>query len=107
MRQGVAKAGPRFCVSSLGVYYPIPAESRAVRIKDVSQATRCGFREVERPQLCAFPETPSSRRLRKAPRPQFAAVAALAAEPRVPQVDRDRWGYELDEESPPDGDAGS
>ena len=30
---------------------------------------------------------------------------ALAAEPRVPQVDRDYWGYQSYEESPPDGDA--
>ena len=31
-------------------------------------------------------------------------MAALEAQSSVPQVDRDRWGYELDEESPPDGD---
>ena len=36
MRQGVAKAGPLSCLSDVGVYYPLPAESRTVRIKDVS-----------------------------------------------------------------------
>ena len=33
-------------------------------------------------------------------------MAALAAEPRVPEVDRDRWSGQSYEESPPDGDAG-
>ena len=32
-------------------------------------------------------------------------MAALAAEPRLPEVDRDYWGYQSYEESPPDGDA--
>ena len=36
MRQGLAKAGPLLCVSDLGVYYSLPAESRTLRIKDVS-----------------------------------------------------------------------
>ena len=36
MRQGVAKAGPLLCLSDVGVYYSLPAESRSVRIKDVS-----------------------------------------------------------------------
>ena len=57
VRQGLAKAGPRFCLPNLGYYHYIPAESRTLRIKDVSQATRCGFREVERPQLCAVKKT--------------------------------------------------
>ena len=105
VRQGLAKAGPLSCLSDVGVYYYFPAESRTLRIKDVSQATRCGVYEVERPQLCSIPETPSSRRFGKAPRPQFTAVAALAAEPRVPEVDRDRRRRQSYEESPPDGDA--
>ena len=79
MRQGLAKAGPLLCVSDLGVYYSLPAESRTLRIKDVSQATQCGFREVERPQLCTVKKTQSSRRFSKAPRPQSPAMAALAA----------------------------
>ena len=54
VRQGLAKARPRFCVSDVGYYYYFPAESGTVRIKDVSQATRFRFREVERPQLCAI-----------------------------------------------------
>ena len=33
-------------------------------------------------------------------------MAALAAEPRVPEVDRDRRRRQSYEESPPDGDAG-
>ena len=107
MRQGLAKAGPRFRVSNLGHYYYVPAESGTVRIKDVSQATLECVYEVERPQLCAFKETCSSRRFGKTTRPQFAAVAALAAEPRLPEVDRDYWGYQSYEASPPDGDAGS
>ena len=61
MRQGLAKAGPRFCVSNLGHYYYIPAEFGTVRIEDVSQATRFRIYEVERPQLCTFPETPAPR----------------------------------------------
>ena len=36
MRQGLAKAGPFMCLSDVGVYYSLPAESRTVRIKDVS-----------------------------------------------------------------------
>ena len=32
-------------------------------------------------------------------------MAALAAEPRLPEVDRDYWGYQSYEASPPDGDA--
>ena len=36
MRQGLAKAGPRSCLSDVGVHYSLPAESRTVRIKDVS-----------------------------------------------------------------------
>ena len=36
MRQGLAKAGPLSCVSDVGVYYSLPAELGAVRIKDVS-----------------------------------------------------------------------
>ena len=36
VRQGLAKAGPRFCLPNLGYYHYIPAESRTVRIKDVS-----------------------------------------------------------------------
>ena len=32
-------------------------------------------------------------------------MAALAAEPRVPEVDRDRWRRQSYEEGPPDGDA--
>ena len=32
---------------------------------------------------------------------------ALEAQSSVPEVDRDRWRYELDEASPPDGDAGA
>ena len=106
MRQGLAKAGPLLCLQNLGVYYTLPAESRTLRIQDVSQATFSSFREVERPQLCTVKKTQSSRRFGEAARPQFAAVAALAAEPRVPQVDRDYWGYQSYEESPPDGDAG-
>ena len=31
MRQGLDKARPRFCVSSLGVYYYVPAEFGTVR----------------------------------------------------------------------------
>ena len=53
MRQGLAKARPRFCVSNLGHYYYVPAEFGTVRIKDVSQATRFRIYEVERPQLCS------------------------------------------------------
>ena len=36
VRQGVAKAGPRSCLSDVGLFSNIPAESRTVRIKDVS-----------------------------------------------------------------------
>ena len=36
MRQGLAKAGPLSCLSDVGVYYSLPAESGTVRIKDVS-----------------------------------------------------------------------
>ena len=36
VRQGVAKARPLSCVSDVGHYYYIPAESGTVRIKDVS-----------------------------------------------------------------------
>jgi hypothetical protein len=80
MRQGLAKARPVLCVSDVGHYYYIPAESGAVRIKDVSQATRFRIYEVERPQLCAVQETWSSRRFSKAPRPQFTKMDALEAQ---------------------------
>ena len=36
VRQGLAKAGPRFCISNLDYYYSLPAEFGTVRIKDVS-----------------------------------------------------------------------
>ena len=73
MRQGLAKARPRFCVSDVGHDYYVPAEFGTVRIKDVSQATLFRIYEVERPQLC-------SQRFSKAPRTQFAAVDALEAQ---------------------------
>ena len=57
MRQGLAKARPRFCVSDVGHDYYVPAEFGTVRIKDVSQATLFRIYEVERPQLCAIKET--------------------------------------------------
>ena len=106
MRQGLAKARPLSCLSDVGVYYSLPAEFGTVRIEDVSQATLECVYEVERPQLRTVKKTQSSRRFGKAARPQFAAVAALAAEPRVPEVDRDRRRRQSYEESPPDGDAG-
>ena len=73
VRQGLATARPRFCVSSLVFYYYIPAEFTKVRSKDVSQATRFRIYEVERPQLCAIQE-------RKAPRQSSEEVAALEAQ---------------------------
>ena len=86
MRQGLAEAGPRSCVSDVGHYYYVPAESGAVRIKDVSQATRFRIYKVERPQLC-------SQRFSKAPRQSSEEVAALEAQSSVSEVDRDRWRY--------------
>ena len=57
MRQGVAKARPRCCVSDVGHDYYVPAEFGTVRIEDVSQATRFRIYEVERPQLCSVKKT--------------------------------------------------
>ena len=69
-----------------------------MRSKDLSEATRCGFYEVGRPQLCP-------QRFSKAPRQSSEEVAALEAQSSVPEVDRDRWGYQSYEEGPPDADA--
>ena len=105
MRQGLAKARPRFCVSNLGHYYYVPAESGAVRIKDVSQATFECVYEVERPQLCSVKKTQSSRGRVEAIDSQFTKMDALETKQSVPEVDRDYWGYQSYEASPPDGDA--
>ena len=100
MRQGLAKARPRFCVSSVGHYYTLPAESTKVRIKDVSQATRCGFGKWSGR---SFALKDSVRRLanhlkrwlrwkRNRAFLQWTAIVGAT---------------NLDEESPADGDAGA
>ena len=78
-----------------------------MRIKDVSQATFECVYEVERPQLCSVKKTQSSRGRVEAIDSQFTKMDALETKQSVPEVDRDYWGYQSYEASPPDGDAGA